>query len=241
MKRRTLLGGVGAAGLAGLAGCLSLVDMDRHEATPVGVDADVRSETGYDGLTVDDVVVEEEVATETIVVQNFMVEHDKEIDMQPLGSQRSATFVVLTTPQVGVAGQNFNPVEDKSSEELVDLIDNNYDDIDNIEHDEDDEIEILGETTTRSRFTADATFDGQDVEVDLHVSEAVKADDDLLVTIGVYPRDARGQEESNVIELMEGVDTDADVDGDTPTDDGDDDDAENDTDDSDDGGLGTIA
>ncbi|ELY59984.1 DUF6517 family protein [Natronolimnohabitans innermongolicus] len=117
--------------------------------------------------------------------------------------------------RIGVAGQNFNPVEDKSSAELVELVENNYDDISDITHEDDDEIEILGETTTRSRFSADATFDGHDLEVDLHVSEAVEAGDDLLVTIGVYPQDpefVRGREEENVLALMEGVTTDIDHD-----------------------------
>lgn len=246
MKRRTLLGGIGAAGLASLAGCLGLAGMDRHEASPVGVDPDVRRETGYDGLTVEQILVEEDVPTDTISVENYSVEHDKEISLQPLGSQRSATFVVLTTPKISIAGRNFNPVEDKSAQELIDLVGDNYDDISNIEHDEDDEIEVLNQMTDRSRFIADATFDGHDLEVDLHVCEAVEAGEDLLVAIGVYPRDVRGQEESNIIALMEGIDTDVDLDdAETPDDDDEsgDDDADDDTDDGeadDDGGFGAL-
>ena len=94
----------------------------------------------------------------------------------------------------------------------TDLVQDNYDDLPNVSHEEDDSVTILGQATTRSRFIADAEFDGHDLEVDVHVSEAVETDDDLLVTIGVYPRQVQTEEEENVTALMEGVSEDADVD-----------------------------
>ena len=222
MKRRTVLGGLSIAGLTSLAGCLGLVGMNEHESSPVGVEASVRDETGYAQTDIDDIVVEEEVgasiATETISVTNYMTEHEKSVSIGPLDGQRAAVFIVLTTPQISIAGRNVNPVEDMSAQEIIELVEDNYDDIGDIAHDEDDEVTILGGEATRSRFDADATFDGHDLPVDLHVSEAVPTDDDdLLVTIGVYPQDLRTQEESNVIELMESVTADIDT-----NDDGDD-------------------
>lgn len=259
MNRRTVLGGLGIAGLTSLAGCLGLVGMDEHESSPVGVEASVRNETGYAQTDIDDIVVEEEAGvgpvSETVRVTNYMTEHEKSVSVGPLIDQRAAVFIVLTTPQVGVAGRNFNPVEDMSADELVELVENNYDDIGNISHEEDDEITILEGETTRSRFDADATFDGYDLSVDLHVSEAVETDDDdLLVTIGVYPQELRGQEEDDVLALMKGVTADIDTnddgteeadDGDGAADDGDGEDGANDSeedgDGEDDGGvLGTL-
>lgn len=209
-----MLGGLGAAGLAGLAGCLGLVGMDKHESSPAGVNADVRDETGYEETDVDGITIEEEVGvggvSETIAVTNYVTEHEKAVEIPPIGSQRAAVFSVLTSPQIGVADRNVNPIEDMSAAELVDLVADNYDDIGNVSHEDDDEISILGETTLRSRFSADATFDGHDLEVDVHVTEAVDAGDDLLVTIGVYPAELRGREKDNVLALMEGVSTDRD-------------------------------
>ncbi|WP_121742500.1 DUF6517 family protein [Natronorubrum halophilum] len=233
MNRRTLLGGLGVAGLAGLSGCLGLIGMAEHESSPAGVDANVRSETGYDQTNVDEIVVEEDVgigpASETIVVTNYLTEHEKAVDMGPLGRQRGAVFMVLTTPKVSLVGRNFNPVEDMSAAELVELIQHNYDDISDISHEEDADVTSLEQTATRSRFRADAVFSGQSLEVDLHVSEAVEAGDDLLVTIGVYPRQLRGQEEANIVALMEGVVTDIETD-DAESNDGDtDEDSGNDT------------
>ncbi|MFA9424997.1 DUF6517 family protein [Natronorubrum sp. A-ect3] len=228
MNRRAVLGGLGGLGLTALAGCLGSLGMDVHESSPAGVDASVRSETGYDQTEIETVTVEEDVgvgaASETIAVTNYLTEHEKAVDMGPLGRQRGAVFMVLTTPQIGAAGRNFNPVEEMDAEELVALVEDNYDDISNITNEETAEITILEQTTTRSRFSADATFDGHSLEVDLHVSEAVEAGDDLLVTIGVYPQQVRSMEQSNILELMEGVATDLELD------DADEDDEDNETD-----------
>ncbi|MFC6716452.1 DUF6517 family protein [Natrialbaceae archaeon GCM10025810] len=259
MHRRTVLAGVGSIGLAGVAGCLGAAGLDEHEATPAGVDPDVREETGYEQIGVEELAVDEEVGpsfySEEVTAINYLTEHEKTVDMGPLGEQRGAVFVVLTTPQVSIAGEEFNPVEEMSTEELVELVESNYDEIGNIEHEEDGDVTILEQETTQSRFTADAEFDGQDVEVYLHVTEAVETDEDLLVTIGVYPTQARSEEEENVIALMEGVveeadeseSTDSDGDGnesddstESDGDDGDENDSEDDTDSDDSNPLNSV-
>ena len=220
MKRREVLAGAGVFGIASVAGCLGMVGLDEHVATPTSVEAGVLEETGYERTAVDEIGIEREVGaagvSETISVKNYVTEHEKAVDLElvegDLDRQRAAVFMVLTTPQIGIPGQEFNPVEEMSAEELVDLVQDNYDDLSNVSHEEDDAVTILGQATTRSRFIADAEFDGHDLEVDVHVSEAVETDDDLLVTIGVYPRQVQTEEEENVTALMEGVSEDADVD-----------------------------
>lgn len=214
MNRRTVLAGIGAAGLAGLSGCLGLIGMDEHESSPAGVEADARSATGYDQIGIEEIVVEEEVGplSEEVSVTNYKTTHEKTVDMGPLGQQRGAVFIVLTTPQVSLLGREFNPVEDMSATELMELVASNYDGLGDVSPDEEFSVSVLEEETTRSRFTGEAQFDGADVDVDVHVSEAVEAGDDLLVSIGVYPRRLRGQEEEHVISLMESVTTDVDED-----------------------------
>ena len=253
MNRRTLIAGLGIGGLASLSGCLGLIGMDEHESTPAGVDGDARSNTGYELTNVEEIVVEEEVGTagysETIVVRNHLTELEKSVDMGVLGEQRGAVFSVLSTPQVGMFGQQFNPVEDMDAAELVELIASNYDGIENVTFEEEEAVTILDQATIRSRFTADAEFDGTSVDVDLHVSEAVETADDLLVTVGVYPQDLRSQEESNIIALMEGVtevledepaggDEDGSGDGNDESGDGNESESDGDSNDSDDGGDG---
>ncbi|WP_323171344.1 DUF6517 family protein [Natrialba sp. PRR66] len=214
MKRRTLLSGLGVAGLTSLSGCLGLVGMAHHEASPAGVDASVRNDTGYEQTTIDEFTVEREVgvsiATETVVITNYMTEHEKAVDMGPLGEQRGAVFIVLTTPQVNALGSQFNPVEDMSTDELVELVASNYDDIGSVSFVEETSVTVFDQSTTQSRYTAEASFQGQPVDVALHVSEAIETDDDLLVTVGVYPNEFDWSEEEQIFSLMDGVVPDID-------------------------------
>lgn len=216
MKRRHVIAGLGAAGLASLSGCLGVIGMDEHESAPAGVEAAAREDTGYEQTEIEPLPVERDVdigpLTETVTVTNHMTKHEKEVDMGPLGSRRAAVFNVVTSPQVEIFGRELNPLEEMSPEELIELVRSNYDGIDNVSHDEDTDVTILEQSTTKSRFTADAEFDGQSVEVDVHVTEAVEAGEDLLVTIGVYPERLQMQEESNVETLAEAVTTEVDED-----------------------------
>lgn len=218
MKRRQLIAGTGALGLASLAGCLGLAGLDRHEASPASVEPAVREETGYEQTDIDDLGIEEEIGvsavSEEIVVTNYLTEHEKAVDMGPLGEHRGAEFTVLSTPKVDVAGRNFNPVEDKSADELIELVANNYDGISDVEHVSDDDVTVLEQSVPMSTFTADAEFHGSDVQVTLHVTEAAETDDDLLVAIGVYPTHLESQEEPNVRSLIEGIVEDVEDEGD---------------------------
>lgn len=209
MKRRRVIAGAGSLGLASLAGCLGLAGLDEHEASPAGIDPSVRSDTGYEQTAIDDLRIEESVGvsalSDEVVVTNYLTEHEKAVDMGPLGEHRGAEFTILSTPKVGVAGRNFNPVEDNSASELVELIATNYDGIGNVERVADNEVTMLDQSTNMSTFTADAEFGGTDVDVNVHVTEAVETDDDLLVTIGVYPTHLESREEANVRSLIDGV------------------------------------
>ncbi|SEQ48850.1 DUF6517 family protein [Natrinema salaciae] len=214
MNRRTVIGGLGAAGLASLSGCLGLLGLDEHESSPAGVEAAARDETGYDQTAIEPLSIDRDVGPTdaTVTVTNHMTKHEKAVDMGPLGSQRGAIFNVLTTPQVSILGKELNPIEEMSTQELMDLVRDNYDGISNISEGEDTDVTILGESTTQTRFTADAEFDGRDVNVAIHITEAVEAGEDLLVTIGVYPDYVATQEEENVRTLTEAVTTDVDED-----------------------------
>ena len=237
MNRRTYLGAAGCAGVAGLAGCLGLAGLDEHTANAVGVDPDAKADAGYDQTDVDDLVVEESfdlmLWTETVSVTNYVVEHEKEVSIDPIpAGERAAVFVVLSTPQISVIGQQVNPVEDMSTAELIELVADNYEDIDNVERQDDGEISLLDQDVAMSTFSADATLvGGVDFEANLHITEAVETDDDLVVAIGVYPTLAESEERSNVEALMQAVDPDVDVYADGEDGDGENGDGEDDGDD----------
>ncbi|WP_254523344.1 DUF6517 family protein [Natrinema caseinilyticum] len=214
MNRRNALAGLGAAGLAGLSGCLGLIGMAQHESTPAGVEETTRDETGYEQTDVKEISVEKDVPggglTGTVSVANYMTKHEKAVEIPLVGRQRGAVFNVLTSPKVSLLGKQLNPVEDMSTKELIGLVENNYSGIGNIQHESDTDVTVRDQSTTQSRFTADAKFDGQSVTVDFLITKAVDADDDLLVTIGVYPKQLRSQEEPNVTALAEAATTQVD-------------------------------
>lgn len=209
MKRRELLAGAGGVTAFGLAGCLGVVGMDEHEAEPAGVDPTVREETGYQEVGIDEIVVEEtfEFAgiSEEIRVTNYLTEHEKGIDLGPIGTVQAAAFVVLTSPQISIAGQELNPIAEMSSEELIDLLEADFEDISDAEHVSDEERTVLDQETTESLFEAEAAVDGVTFDVNIHITESVQTENDHLVAVGVYPQQVQAIESDNVAALLDGI------------------------------------
>ncbi len=213
MKRRELLTVAGGVATVGIAGCLGVVGMDEHEASPAGVDPAVREETGYEQVGIDDIVVEEtfEVGgvSEDVRVTNYLTEHEKGIDLGPIGTVQAAAFVVLTSPQISIVGQELNPIAEMSSEELIDLLEADFDDISDAEHVSDEETTVLDQETTESLFEAEAAFNGMTADVNIHITESVQTENDHLVAIGVYPKEVEGIESDNIAALLDGIVEDA--------------------------------
>lgn len=210
MNRRTALAGAGVVGLSTLSGCLGLVDRFlEHEASPVTVPEAVRSQTGYGRTAVEPMTVEESGGvgplSATVRVTNYLTEHEKAVEVGPIGRARAAVFVALSTPAVSIGGRTLNPVERMNTRELVGLVQDNYDDLDVDGVAVEEAVTILGQSTTQARYDGRANFNGVPLDVSLHVSEAVEAGDDLVVTIGVYPAQLRSREESHVVSMMEAV------------------------------------
>jgi hypothetical protein len=208
MKRRDLLAGVGTAAVVSTAGCLGVIGMDEHEATPGGVDPAVREQTGYEQTDIEEIVVRETVQvgiSEEITVRNYLTRHEKSVDLGPAGSVPAATFAVLTSPQISVAGRAFNPIREMSARELVGLVESNLERIDDVEHVEDRETTILEAETVEGIFQAETDVQGFAIELTLHVTESVQTESDHLVTIGAYPSRLRDTEEDDLRAMMDGV------------------------------------
>ncbi|TKR27659.1 DUF6517 family protein [Natronomonas salsuginis] len=209
MRRRALLAGAGGLTVSALSGCLGTAGLDEYEATPAGVDPAVREETGYEQTDVRDLVVRETVGfggvSEEIVVTNYLTEHEKSISLGPFGSVRVAAFVLLTSPQISIAGQAFNPIAEMSTRELVDLLEADFEGINNVEHVSDGEVRILDQETVESIFEGKAQVNGTTVDVNIHITESVQTTNDHLITVGVYPTQVGSSEEENVRALMGGV------------------------------------
>jgi hypothetical protein len=209
MKRRALLAGTAGIAAVGVSGCLGVVGLDEHEASPAGVDPAVREETGYEQVDVEEIVVERsfEIAgiTEEITVRNYLTEHEKGIDLGPIGTVQAGAFMVLTSPQISIAGRELNPIADMSSEELVGMIEADYDAISDVEHVSDEETTVLERETIESLFEGEASFNGATVDINVHITESVETTNDHLVTIGVYPKPVQRIEADNIDALQNGI------------------------------------
>ncbi|MFO7927879.1 MAG: DUF6517 family protein [Halobacteriota archaeon] len=209
MRRREIIAAAGGVALSAVAGCLGAAGLDEHEAAPAGVDPSVRESTGYERTNVEELVVRETVGaagvSEEIVVTNYLTEHEKSVSFGPLGSVRAAAFVVLTSPQISIAGRGFNPIAEMSTGELVDLLGAEFEGINEVEHVSDGEVTILEQETVESIFEGEAEVEGMTVDVNIHITESVQTTNDHLTTVGVYPTQIRGSEEENIRSLMGAV------------------------------------
>lgn len=209
-SRRAYLAGVGATATAGVAGCLDFITGGpaEFEASPSQVPESVLSETNYKLNGVSDQEVEREFEaggeSRTVIVTNKIAEHRKSVQLPAVGDADAAIFTSLTTPQVDILGKKFNPVKDMSAKRIAQMVQKQYDNVVAPSQESEGNVTINGEETTQTKFRADAQFEGNPVELFLHITEAVELGSDFVVTVGGYPTALPG-EEQNVLQLMQSV------------------------------------
>jgi hypothetical protein len=210
--RRQFLVGTGAAAV-GLAGCTGRLTAEgaAFGATEATLSASVQSDTGYSHhRTVEDVQSRQFSRfgiSRTVEVTSVVSEYDRAIELGFLGTRiQAAVFATLSSPRISILGRDFNPLADMSTEAIANQIQERYDNIHNVREGGSLEAEVAGETTTVTRFTADARLIevGQGVEIYLYVSEPLEAGEDFVVTLAAHPT-AFGRNESTVRTLMGGV------------------------------------
>ena len=219
--RRDILGGATVALAASTAGCSAIPFLGNEplefEATQTTVPASTREDTGYEEQGITENVIERtfEVGgqSQDVVVTNWQAEYDKAIKVSDIAdapveqSARAAIFTVLSTPQVSVLGQSFNPIEDMDSSELAGRVEGNFESVENLEQVGEGGTLVAGQETTAGEFSADAQLSEApvDIELALHITEAVEVGEDFVVTVGAYPRRVREVERENVFSMMEAV------------------------------------
>ena len=226
MDRRRFVATVGAVSVATTAGCLDdvreLVDTaTSFSASPAIVSPDRADETGYDYQGTDERIETEEVAGQTVEITSYISTYVRTIDtpLEVLGEQaetETGVFGVLTTPQVSVGEETFNPVGDLSHAEIAAAVQGQYDDLE-----VDDQsirrrtVDMLEFSITVDTFEGVARFDGEaSFDVFLDVSQP-DYDGDHFVIAAVYPDDdllEREDEAANVDTMIEGLEHGDDVD-----------------------------
>lgn len=214
-NRRAFLAGSGAVLGSTLAGCTGFITGDEAlelDASVATVAESNLDDAGYEENKIEDVTVTRqfEVADQTreVKVTNWHSQYDRSIDVEPIGRYQGAVFGVLTTPKVefDVVDKSFNPVGDMNTDEIIEMVQDQYEEINNAQQVGKYDISILGETATTGEYEAEAEVasTGETVDVTLHVTEAVESGDDFALCIAAYPTQLLGEDE-NVETLMRGI------------------------------------
>lgn len=205
MKRRAVLASVPAVLLS--AGCTDLLGDDEvvFEAETAAVSESARSETGYSETRIEEQEVRREFedVDQTVVAVNVAAEYARSVEvLSGLGGEL-ARFTALSTPKIDVVpGEPANPVADMSNADLAEMVQEEYDGIDDVERVDEREAELLDETVAVSVFDAEGDSGGDVVNLRLHIAQG-ESGDDFVVCVAAHPDDI--DEADNVDRLLGGV------------------------------------
>ncbi|WP_019991738.1 DUF6517 family protein [Natronorubrum tibetense] len=211
--RRDVLAAGATAGLGAVAGCADVAS-GALSASPAAVSRAALEETGYGERTVEEVVVERTVGRfgleRSISVTNWYAEYDRSISLDVLGLSRlqAAIVSVLTTPQVSFLGRTFNPIGEYSTDELIELMQDRYDELQNVHRVDETLVSVLGTETALVRYTAEARLipAGTTLDVYVQLTEPVSHGDDFVLGVAVYPQAHGFETESGAVRtLLEGL------------------------------------
>ncbi|WIV66098.1 DUF6517 family protein [Natrialbaceae archaeon AArc-T1-2] len=230
MNRRRFLGAIATGSTVSAAGCLGglLDEMTTFAASPATVSADALEEAGYDDGGTEELVEEREFAGETVEVTNYASEYYRTIELPGLDPLEAGVFATIASPEVGVAGQDFNPLEEMENDEIAEMIQGQYAALSIGDRVDDREVETLGTTVSVTTYEGQAELvdtetaslgirplvddtlpeeiDPTAMDVLIDIATA-KHGDDHLVLVGIYP-DYVPEEDDRVTTLIEGLEHD---------------------------------
>lgn len=194
------------------AGCVGLVfgeDLEMDGA-PAGVSDEAVGETDFEFTEYRTVYLNESFdvggqprsvnATNHLTVYNRTTTLDR-FDRDVGG------FVVVSTPDVSVAGQSVNPVARLSHREIVDRFQGDLESevgtLGNLTFVSERTEPVLGYAADVSTFETETTIEDRNVTLYVHVT-TVKHEGDMIVGIGVHP-EALTQQAPEIHRLMRGI------------------------------------
>ncbi|WP_306058126.1 DUF6517 family protein [Natronococcus wangiae] len=219
MNRRQFVAtaAVGCVGVS--AGCLSnlIEDATTFSASPAVVGESAADEAGYEYQGTEETVRSEEVAGEDVEATNYISEYHRTIEtLSVLGGDVDAgVFAVITTPQVSVAGEDFNPVGDMSNAEIIELIQSQYEELSVGKSVGGRAVDAFdGTTVSLESYEGEAAFrDQAEIDVFLDIATPDHGGDHLVI-VGVYPDDGnlpRNSERDRVDTMIRGLEHGDDV------------------------------
>lgn len=216
MSSRKRVAAVALAILLATSGCIGFLtgsEAKTFEAEWAKTEQSVANNAGYNLNSTEEVTIQREFTvagqTRTVKVINKISTYQKEMDLGPLGEKKVGVFAVISTPAVELGPKTFNPVADYSNEDLVMLLASQYESISNVQKVSEQNITVLGTESTVTKFSAQASFGGTNVDVYIHVTK-VRDGADFVVPIGIYPQKKDGEAQS-IVSMMKAVTHPAEV------------------------------
>lgn len=209
--RRQLIGALGGAGVIATSGCLGVLTGEKayeKTASPVRASDEASQQTGYELKGVQEQTVEEsfELAGQqrTVKATNFIATYEKTLEHPLLGETETGVFAAVSTPAFEIAGRTMSPVAEYSNRELVDLLASKYEQLTINKEVRTKSRSTLGKTIDVSKFDATATFNGQEIDIYVHVGK-LQHNEDFVIPVGIYPQQREDKEEPNIVTLIESL------------------------------------
>ncbi len=212
-------------GLTATAGCLGSVeqyfdDLTTVTASPAVVSQSAVSDAGYEYQGTLEVLETETIVGQSVDAINYISQYTRTISTPfgVLGGEAEAgVFAAITTPQVRIIGENFNPISDMTTAEIAEHVQDQYAELEVGEKLAERTVEALGGEISVDTFDGEATlhgYEGVDVYIDISQPDY---GGDHFVLVGVYP-DAgtldREDEAERIDTLLAGLEHGDDVEAD---------------------------
>ncbi len=225
MDRRLFVATVATGAVGSTAGCLDVFDdPTEFSASPAIVAPEQVDAAGYEYQGTEETVETETVPSTdaTVEITNYSSEYTRTIeiplDIVDVEGVDTGVFGIITTPQVSVAGEEYNPVGDMSNAEIAETIQDQYEELDIGDSVDERTTDGLGETIAVETFEAEATVEGQvGIDVVLDIAQ-LDYDSDHLVIVAIYPdveglsiTDEEARVDTMIGGLVHGDDVDAEI------------------------------
>lgn len=200
-RRRLLATVPGLLALSsGCAGFLTGEESWDETAQAATTTASVASDAGYELQGTEELPVEREFAGRTVRIVNKVTTYEKSLSIPLLGSAKLGVFAAISTPAIEVADRTFNPVGDYDNDQLVGMLQSNYEGISDVRRVSAQTVSVLGSETEVTKYAGKATFGNEKIDVNIHVGK-VRHEGDFVVCFGVYPTQL--SEEQNILSMFE--------------------------------------
>lgn len=188
MNRR-ILAVLALAALITLSGCAFLTGGTlEFTAGQASVSEDAQEAAQYEHVEFDTQAVNRTVEAlgqeRTVKATNHIATYER--DLAVTTTDAVGTVILVSTPQMSVAGQSVNPVGSMGPRQLLETVTAGQNGFSDVSESGNRTMTVLGEDATVTVFDATTEYGGQSVDVTVHLVR-VAHEDDYVIGLAVHP------------------------------------------------------